>query len=77
MPWNAQFKYMVDGSVKDSICLNFESKQNYESWMSVIIEQKRKFGDEIQLKETLQLAIKFGINNKKIKEESDDETNSD
>lgn len=46
---------------EEIVCLNFESKFKYEDWMSKIIEIKRKYGDQKQLQESIQLALKLGI----------------
>jgi len=58
----------------DVICLNFESKSKYEEWMAVIIDIKRQLGDQKQLQESLQLALKLGI--KSRKQEQEDESSS-
>lgn len=42
--------------------------------MGIVIDIKRKFGDQKQLQESLQLALKFGI--KSRKQEDEDQSSS-
>jgi len=62
---------------EDIICLNFESKTKYEDWMSIIIDIKRKFGDENSLRDSMQLALKLGIKAKSLSEDDSDSNTSE
>lgn len=64
----------VKTNLEDVICLNFESKSKYEEWMGLLIEIKRKYGDQKQLQESLQLALKLGIKSRKLEDEDESST---